>query len=230
MTEAPKYPGLSYQPDAGQPANQVVQLLRKFLRAQFGQPSGFWGELIGRSMARAESNLSRIMWTLSLLDVQPDDRVLEVGFGPGVSIQVASRIASRGFVAGIDHSEVMLRQAMRRSRAAIRQGRVDLRLASASEVPDYDQRFDKIFSINSIHFWEDPVGSLKQLRGLLKPEGVLAITIQPRSRNATNDTTQVIGQELVAQLERAGFSQCRLEILPLEPASVACVLGKNATT
>ena len=26
MTEAPKYPGLSYQPDAGQPANQVVQV------------------------------------------------------------------------------------------------------------------------------------------------------------------------------------------------------------
>lgn len=227
MNDAPKYPGLSHQPDTGQPAGTLVRFLKTFLRAQFGQPSGVWGEVAGRIMARTRSNVERIRWTLSLIDLRADDRVLEVGFGPGVSIEVASRMASRGLVAGIDHSEVMLRQAARRNAVAIRKGRVDLRLASAAEVPAFEQPFDKIFSINSIHFWDNPVGSLQQLRRLLKPSGVLAVTVQPRSRSATDDTTRAIGLELIEHLERAGFSQCKLEILHMKPVSVACALGRN---
>jgi trans-aconitate methyltransferase len=227
MNDYPNYPGLTYQPDTGRPAGVLIQVGRKFLRSQFGQPSGFWGGIVGRIMARTQSNTARIRWTLSLLDLRDDDRVLEVGFGPGISIKEASRMTPRGFVGGIDHSEVMLRQALKRNAAAVLDGRVDLRLASVANVPRFDQPFDKIFSINSIHFWDDPVGSLKQLRGLLKPSGVLAVTIQPRSRNATDATTEAIGRELVEQLERAGFSECRLEILPMKPVAAACVLGRN---
>jgi len=62
---------------------------------------------------------------------------------------------------------------------------------------------------------------------MLRPGGVLAVTMQPRSRNSTDEASRVIGEELVANLERAGFSQCRLELRRIDPAVVACALGKN---
>ena len=54
-------------------------------------------------------------WTIELLDLKEDEHVLEIGFGPGVAIQMASQRVPRGVVVGIDHSEVMLRQAMKRN-------------------------------------------------------------------------------------------------------------------
>jgi SAM-dependent methyltransferase/peptidoglycan/xylan/chitin deacetylase (PgdA/CDA1 family) len=222
-----EYPGLSHQPDGGRPAGSLIRILRPILRAQFGKPSGFLGEIAGRIMARTKSNTERTRWTLSLLDLRPEDRVLEIGFGPGLAIEIASGMAPNGLVAGVDHSEVMVRHATKRNARAVRDGKVDLRLGSAGQLPAFEQPFDKIFSINSIHFWEDPIGSLRRMRQMLRPGGVLAITMQPRSRNATSDASRVIGEELVAKLERAGFSQCRLELRRIDPTVVACALGTN---
>jgi ubiquinone/menaquinone biosynthesis C-methylase UbiE len=220
-----KYPGLQTQPDNGKDRGGLHQSIRRFLRAQFGRPTGFWGNIAGKIMAFTPSNKERIRWTISLLDAKPDDRVLEIGFGPGFAIELMSKIVSEGFVAGIDHSDVMVRQAGERNARAIREGRVALRLGSVSNLPKFDEPFDKIFTINSIHFWTEPIGCLKELRNMLKPGGLIAVTLQPRSRSATDTTTEEIGKEIAMNLERAGFSQVRLEIKQTKPVSVACALG-----
>jgi len=220
-----KYPGLANQPDMGRPPGPVVRLLRPLLRAQFGQPSGILGEVVGTLMAHAKSNRERAQWTLDLLNISPADRVLEVGCGPGIALAAATRMAPRGVVVGIDHSDVMVRQAMRRNARAVRDGRVRVHLSSAEQLPFFDHPFDKIFAINSVHFWKDPVQSIANLRRLLAPGGVLALTLQPRSRNATAETTTIIGQELMAKLQRAGFTSCRLELRAIKHVVVACALG-----
>ncbi len=51
------------------------------LRDQFRQPHGRLGRLAGQVMAAANAGMNR--FTVELLDVQPDDRILEIGFGPG---------------------------------------------------------------------------------------------------------------------------------------------------
>jgi SAM-dependent methyltransferase len=220
-----KYPGLQYQPDHGKSISGVRQAIRSFLRAQFGRPSGFWGAIAGSIMASAPSNQDRIRWTISLLDIKPNDRVLEIGFGPGYAIKLISQIASEGFVAGVDHSEVMVHQAGKRNAKAMRNGSVELRCGSASNLPKFDKPFDKIFTINSIHFWTEPVDCLRRLHELLKPGGLIAVTLQPRSRGSTSETSEAIGKEIVTNLKRAGFKQTRLEIHQAKPVSIACAIG-----
>ncbi|MDN4594565.1 hypothetical protein [Polycladomyces subterraneus] len=56
---------------------------------QFRKPGGFWGHVVGMLMAATTG--SRNEWTLSLLDIRPEDRILEIGYGPGVGIFQASR-------------------------------------------------------------------------------------------------------------------------------------------
>ena len=220
-----KYPGLQNQPHLDESPGVVADRIRRFLRAQFGQPSGVWGHLAGRIMARTPSNLERIRWTLALLDPRPADRILEIGFGPGIAIERLSKVVPDGLIVGIDHSEVMVRQASRRNAVAIGEGRVALQLGSATMLPTFDEPFDRIFTINSIHFWPRPVECLKTLHSMLKPGGLIAVTIQPRSRTATDETTKVIGDEIAADLAQAGFSRCRVELRKMAPVAVACALG-----
>src|SRR5262245_15851566 len=176
-------------------------------------------------MAGTSSNHDRIHWTLSLLGVEPHDRVLEIGFGPGLAVELAHNLAPEGFIAGLDHSAVMVRQASRRNARALREGRVVLQLGSVSNLPTFNLPFDKIFTINSIHFWTEPINCLKDLIKLLRPGGLIAVTLQPRSRQATDAMTATIGQEIAMNLQRAGFSRVRLEIRQASPVSVACALG-----
>ncbi|MFQ5859777.1 MAG: class I SAM-dependent methyltransferase [Anaerolineae bacterium] len=197
----------------------------QWLRAQFGCPTGFWGALAGMIMAHRRQNRERNLWTISLLDIQQDDRVLEIGFGPGVAIQEISKIVVNGFVVGIDHSQAMVRQAEKRNAAAIRDGRVKLRLGSVSALPVFSEPFDKCFAVNAIHHWDEPIERLKGLRQLLGPSGLIAITEQPRSRGATDETAQEIGKEIVAALTKAGFSQIRIETKKMKPVSAVCALG-----
>lgn len=225
MTPALEYAGLRSQPDEGDGRGRLSQALKRFLRAQFGRPSGLWGQIVGGIMARTPSNVDRIRWTLSLLDLKPADRILEIGFGPGIAIELLSRDAAAGLIVGIDHSEVMVRQASRRNAAAIRNGRVILQVGSASAPPACAEPFDKIFTINSIHFWNEPVECLAGLRALLRPGGLIAVTIQPRSRSSSDATTRTIGEEIVGNLVQAGFSECRLEIREMKPVAAACALG-----
>jgi ubiquinone/menaquinone biosynthesis C-methylase UbiE len=204
---------------------QFLQPLKRFLRMQFGHPEGLCGHLAGLMMARTPSNMERISWTLSLLDLKPNDRILEIGFGPGISIELLAKLITRGLIVGIDHSEVMVRQARRRNANAIRKGGVTLLVGSASDLPAFTGPFDKIFTINSIHFWNRPIDCLKKLHGLLKPGGVIAVTIQPRSRGVTDATAAAIGQEVLGNLGTAGFSQCRMEIRHTRPVATACAIG-----
>jgi SAM-dependent methyltransferase len=201
--------------------------LRAVLVAQFRRPEGALGHLAGWIMSRRGSNVERNRWTLTLLDVAPEHRVLEIGFGPGLAVAEAARRASRGHVVGVDHSAVMLRQASRRNREAIAAGRVELHLAPAGALPDLGPPFDRIFSVNCLMFWPEPVEILRSLRERLTPAGVMAVTHQPRKPGADQADVGRAADEIAAQLEAAGFEPFRCETLPLRPVSAACVLARR---
>jgi SAM-dependent methyltransferase len=196
------------------------------VRAQFGRPTGFWGHAAGLLMAHRSSNRRRNAWAVSLLEVRPHDRVLEIGFGPGLAILDLSRIAHEGYVCGIDHSELMLRQARRRNADGIGRGVVDLRLGSVDALPAFDAPFDKILAVNAALFWSEPNARLEDLRQLLRPGGLIAVAYQPRGPGASDETSAAKGHEIAAALVRAGFSEARVETMRLKPA-VVCAIGLN---
>jgi SAM-dependent methyltransferase len=179
-------------------------------------------------MATRSSNRARNRWAVSLLDIEPSDRVLEIGSGPGLAIREIARLAAGGYVCGVDHSAVMVRQASRRNAQAVRSGRVDLRIGSAERLPEFDKPFDKILAVNVIPFLADPVASLTDFRALLAAGGRIAIVHQPRVPGATDETSALTGQRIAAQLAQAGLSDVHIETLHLRPAAVG-VLGVNAS-
>src|SRR5438094_9511486 len=86
------------------------------LFSQFAQPTGLLGRLAGRLMAKSDAD---DRWAVDMLEVRPDDRVADVGCGPGVTVRLLAERASRGLVCGVDPSVTMLRQAAARNRQAL---------------------------------------------------------------------------------------------------------------
>ena len=150
---------------------------------------GSAGWLAGWEMALRSSNRQRNVWAVGLLEVEPTDRVLEIGFGPGLAIRELSRRATQGLVYGVDHSAVMVRQATRRNAAAVRAGRVEFRLGSAEQLPAFTEPFDKVLVVNNLGMWHEPDERLKALYRLMRPGGRIAIVSQPRCPGATAETT-----------------------------------------
>ena len=200
--------------------------LRRVLVHQFGNPRGLLGRLAGLIMTVRPSNRERILKTIELLDVRPDDCLLEVGFGPGLGIERALQLASRGLVVGVDHSELMLRQAGRRNARALANGQARLLLGSAERLAEIPTRYDKVFAVNVYLFWDKPVAMLRDLRNVMSPGGVIALTTQPRNRGASIEDTRKVADLMSASLSDADFQEVRIEILSMRPVPAACVLGK----
>ena len=197
--------------------------LRSRIFGQFAKPTGVAGWVVGHLMSM--KNRDRSVWVFSVLDLNPTDRVLEVGFGSGADIARASHTAT--FVAGVDHSDVMVRQANRRNAKAIREGRVDLRHASVDKLPYPDAHFDKVFAINSAQFWKETARSLAEISRVLKPGGWLALAVQPRNRGATDETTRQVGVGLSKALTAAGFEEVHSEFQQMRPVATVCVVGQR---
>ena len=131
------------------------QKLAMAIRAQFRQPRGARVGSPGGKWRCGRRTASNV-WAVGLLGVEPTDRVLEIGFGPGLAIRELSRRATHGLVYGVDHSAVMVRQATRRNAAAVRAGRVELRLGSAEQLPAFTEPFDKVLVVNNLGMWHEP--------------------------------------------------------------------------
>jgi len=193
--------------------------------------SGLVGRLLTRRMARTNAPLNE--WTLALLDLQPTDRVLELGCGPGHALRRASERTPQGFVAGIDHAPAMLRQAQARNAAGIRAGRVDVRPGDASQALSYENAgFDKAYAVQVLYFLADPLPVLRELRRVLRPGGVLAMTARAaetlaQSRFAQTGVYTLWSEpEIEALFRQAGFEDVRFERRPFKRGPAFCVLGK----
>ncbi len=159
------------------------------------------------------------------MNLQPDDHLLEVGFGPGIAINKAATVLQQGLIVGIDHSQTMLEQATRRNATAIDEGTVRLLLGSLKDLYVFEEKFDKAFSTNVIQFWADPRDYFRQMRKFLKANGALATTYMPRRRGATTEDSRKMANDLADCLRDTGYKNIEIREKPLDKLIAVCVLA-----
>ena len=108
------------------------------LGAQCRKPSGLFGRLMGSLMNWGHKPLSR--WAIELMNIQPNDSVLDIGCGGGMAIKEIAKIATSGAVAGVDYSEIMVGQALKHNAAAVRARHVVIKYGNISKLPFEDER------------------------------------------------------------------------------------------
>jgi SAM-dependent methyltransferase len=196
---------------------------------QAGHPRGLVGWLFGALMAHLNHEMNR--FTLEQLDLHPHDQVLEIGFGPGRLIAALAEKAQEGAVLGADHSDTMVRQALARNREAVRLGRVALCRATVSRLPFKDARFDRVCAVNSFPFWPAPEADLREVRRVLKPGGLVALTLRKGAGASALGMGRLAEPSRVGdalrRLAAAGFREARVESRRLRYVTVSCVLARS---
>lgn len=190
-------------------------LFAEFIARQARRPSGPFGWLLARIWIAESARANQV--ALDVLGVRREDRVLEIGFGHGRTIGRATAIATRGLVAGVDTSPLMLRVAGRHNAGPIREGRIDLRLSDGVHLPFDDGAFDKVFSVHTLHFWPDPKATLKDIHRVMKRGGRLVLGFHAADDGEMPEryppsvyrfhTREQVGE----WLEGAGFTAVRVE-------------------
>jgi SAM-dependent methyltransferase len=106
-----------------------------------------------------------------LAGVAGGDRVLDVGCGPGaLTAELVGRLGPEA-VSAVDPSEPFVAAARGRHRD------VDVRRASAEELPYEDRAFDAALAQLVVHFMSDPVRGLGEMRRVTRPDGVVAACV-----------------------------------------------------
>jgi hypothetical protein len=96
------------------------------LMRMFGRPRGVHGRVGGIIMALTKRRL--IFDLIELLDIQPDDQALEIGFGPGVGVRVLAERTATGHVrASIPHPKCSRRRQRETPERSNRIGRAEAR-------------------------------------------------------------------------------------------------------
>ncbi|MBA2682776.1 MAG: class I SAM-dependent methyltransferase [Ktedonobacteraceae bacterium] len=185
---------------------KLTDRFSKLVDKNQARPAGIIGRLVGARMAyqhRPETN-----WTISLLEIKPTDSILEIGFGNGRAIELMSAQASGGHIAGIDLSHAMLHAASHRNARAIKAGLVELKYGDVAALPFQDQQFDKLLSIHSLYFWPERADIMNELARVLKPGGMLALTLSPGKVNMPTEAfyNTMVEEQILPAMQRLGFS------------------------
>ncbi len=153
------------------------------------------------------------------MDIQPDSCILDIGCGGGMAIREMARLAPSGFVAGVDYSPVMVRQALRYNAAAVEAQRVAVKRGNISRLPFADASFDRACAIESFNYWPEPVVGLREVFRVLKDGGLVVITtawnkdMDSRLKYAAMAERMRFplygGADMVAMLTAAGFSRVK---------------------
>ncbi len=151
----------------------------KSIAAQLRMPHGEYGLEVGEKMN--EGNLHINLNTIETLDPKANENILEIGMGNGFFVKHILSVDQSIKYSGCDFSELMVEQANKRNDEFIKSGQAKFFLANADKLPLEDKTFDKVFTINTLYFWEDPQTVLAEIRRVLKPNGELTIAVRPKS-------------------------------------------------
>ncbi|MFZ1058920.1 MAG: class I SAM-dependent methyltransferase [Candidatus Rokuibacteriota bacterium] len=143
---------------------------------------------------------------LKALDIQPNDRILEVGIGTGLNLPL---YPPRCRLTGIDLSDKMLEKAQEKIEE-LGLGNVTLKVMDASAMDFADNEFDRALATYVISAVPDPLGVLREMRRVVKPGGAIVILNHFRSQSRLAGTFE----DLVSPLcTRLGWKSN----LPMEP-------------
>jgi ubiquinone/menaquinone biosynthesis C-methylase UbiE len=107
---------------------------------------------------------------ITLTDLRPGKRVVDIGCGPGVAARLAAE--RRAAVTGVDPAEVMLGVARRDDRHRT----VTWRKGSAEALPCRDHSLDIAWSLSTVHHWPSLRGGLEEVLRVLVSGGCFLAT------------------------------------------------------
>ncbi|SEN06057.1 Methyltransferase domain-containing protein [Chryseobacterium taichungense] len=148
----------------------------KILAQHLANPQGEKGIEIGEMMNA--TNIGMTLESIKTLLIEDNEHILEIGHGNAAHVKSIVNRAQNVKYTGIDISETMHNEAKRLNEPF--KDQVDFVLYEGEKLPFGDQTFDKIFTVNTVYFWQQPVEYLNEIYRVLKKTGIFVLTFGQR--------------------------------------------------
>jgi len=184
----------------------------RFIARQLSHPSGVIGRLIAALMNRHNARMNA--FAVRLLDLASADRVIEIGFGGGVTLP--SLIGQARLVAGVDRSLAMVERAKARFAQAVKAGRAEFRQGTVEALPFAAASFTKACTVNTVYFWPSLEAGFAEIHRVLAPGGRAVVGFLPKERMdrmamPVDIFTSRAPEDVDAALGTVGFKDIRAE-------------------
>lgn len=137
---------------------------------------------------------------VELAELHPDDVVLDVGCGNGITARDVARYVTNGRVIGVDPDPALIRIAQEDTAGDDAEERIEFHVGSAEQLPLPEGTVTVVLAIDSAGLGRDLEAALAEARRVLAPDGRLVIGAADGLRGADQQT-----ERLASALERAGF-------------------------
>lgn len=144
------------------------------LAAQLRCPHGGLGKDIGQLMY--DRNKSMILESIDALKIKPKNRILEIGPGNGAHLDYLLDKADALRYFGLEISETMVLEATAFNASQVKERKALFQKYGGCKIEYVRHWFDRILTVNTIYFWEEPNDFLIELYRVLKPRGICVIT------------------------------------------------------
>ncbi len=137
------------------------------------KPQGTAGEeMLNRMNA---SHYAMTGWALGYFEFSGNENVLDKGCGGGETLTRMSEKINSGHLTGVDYSAVSVKMSSEHNAESISDGKMDIVEASVENLPFDDNSFDKIITVESFYFWNNPPENLKEVYRVLAENGTFLI-------------------------------------------------------
>jgi ubiquinone/menaquinone biosynthesis C-methylase UbiE len=136
----------------------------KYVGKKFGNPNGFGGKISTKIMNII--NQKQYNAVLKNIKLEPNNNVLDIGFGNGYLINKILKQNVSVNIYGIEISEDMV------NKVKSKYNNVKLFLENINKTSFGENTFDKIYTINTIYFWNELDNCFSEIKRILKPNGI----------------------------------------------------------
>lgn len=186
------------------------------------KPEGKKGSETLKRMNDHHSSVS--IWSFEHLNIHEDDVILDVGCGGGINIKRLHELSPKNKTYGIDYSKLSVEMSTELNQEYVDKGEVIIKEADVQDLPFEDDTFDIVTACETVYFWPNIVDSFKEIRRVLKDEGIFVIILttngDPENHlEEMNKEFRCIAysdEELKDLLFEAGYSSLNINIRQLE--------------
>jgi SAM-dependent methyltransferase len=187
-------------------------MIKNLFASQFKKPGGLFGNYFSNLMENGNSRNYVVL--INDLNIQPNDKILEIGYGPGTGIRLILEKCNSCFIHGIDFSKLMYRKASEQNRKSIFDKKVKLFLGDFLSFPIEPDYYDKVYCLNVIYFWDDLQIPLQKIKSALKSNGIFCFYMAHKDylikeKYSSSIFNKYSIEEVTSSLYEVGF--CKVE-------------------
>ena len=164
----------------------------------------------------------RHIWAAKKLEVQPSDKILEIGCGPGITARLVAEKLRTGELHLLDHSEKSIRQAVKKTKVYVKKGIIKPIIGAFGDIELLSPHYDKIYCFNVRLLIEDNPRELVLVNQLIGNDGLFFLFFQPPHHTAEN-----MSEASKKNLEKNRFEVIHSERKQMSPGPSICLVAKS---